>query len=475
MINNSIKLNYIYNVSYQILTLIIPLITTPYISRVLGAEGIGLYSFSFSIVSYFVLFATNGTNTYGQREIAYNQNNTFDQAKIFVNVFLFRLFCTAISFAIYFLFINEFRNNYIFLVQGINILSVAADITWYYQGTEHFKEIVVKNIFFKILSVLCIFTFVNEPGDILIYVFINAFTSLVGHLSLWFSIPHFIKNVKKTSLSPLNDWKTILALFIPQIAIQIYTVLDKTMIGLITKSNVENGYYEQGYKIVSICISIVTALGTVMIPRIAYTYACNDFTQLKKYMYQSYRFVWLIGFPMLFGLCAIVDIFVPWFMGPGYEKVPGIIIILSFMILAIGISNVTGMQYLMTTKKQNVLSYTVIIGAIVNFILNFHFISIYKSYGAAISSVIAETIITVFQLFFVRRDFSIKKILESACPYCFASALMFFLLMYIKKFLHANFLSTFIMVCIGVVFYILCLALYRDPFVIAGIKKIYKK
>lgn len=147
--------------------------------------------------------------------------------------------------------------------------------------------------------------------------------------------------------------KIIISLFIPTIAIQIYTVLDKTMIGVITQDSFENGYYELAIKISKMVMAVVTALGTVMIPRIGYHFEQGETQRIRSLMYRGYRFVWFLGVPLCLGMIMVCGNFVPWFFGEGYEQVVPLLQILSFLILAIGINNVTGMQYMIPTKRQN--------------------------------------------------------------------------------------------------------------------------
>ena len=171
------------------------------------------------------------------------------------------------------------------------------------------------------------------------------------------------------------------------------------MIGMITKDAYENGYYEQALKISKLVLTVVTSLGTVMIPRIGYHYSKGDTEMVKTYMYRAYRFVWLCGIPLTLGLIAVSSNFVPWFFGSGYEKVVSLLGVLSMLILAIGINNVTGMQYLIPTERQTLFTITVIIGAVANFVLNFVLIRFLQSLGAAIASVVAETTIAVIQIY----------------------------------------------------------------------------
>ena len=321
MAQKSIKKNYIYNLTYQILTLITPLITTPYLSRVFGADGIGTCSYIESISSYFVLFATLGLTTFGQRETSYVQDDRKKRSIIFWETNIIELIASTLCIIAYVAFSFMQENKSLYLVLILNLLSVIANISWFFQGMEEFGKIVLRNIIFKIINIIYIFVFVKTQNDIIIYLFGVAFFGLINNLSYWISVPKYIDRPILKELHPAKHIKTVIALFVPTIAIQVYTVLDKTMIGAITKDPFENGYYEQAMKIAKLVLTIITSLGTVMIPRIGYHYSKGDTKIVKEYMYRSYKFVWLCGIPLTLGLIAVSDNFVPWFFGAGYDKV----------------------------------------------------------------------------------------------------------------------------------------------------------
>lgn len=340
---------------------------------------------------------------------------------------------------------------------------------------EEFGKIVLRNIIFKIINIVYIFTFVKTKDDIIIYLFGVAFFGLINNLSYWISVPQYIDRPILKELHPSKHIKTVIALFVPTIAMQVYTVLDKTMIGVITNNSFENGYYEQALKIARLVLTIVTSLGTVMIPRIGYHYSKGDMEIVKQYMYRAYKFVWLCGVPLTLGLIAISNNFVPWFFGDGYDKVVSLLGILSFLILAIGINNVTGMQYLIPTKRENIFSLTVIIGALTNFVLNFFLIQMFQSMGAAIASVVAETTIAIIQIYIVRKELSPFEIVKCGLHYFIAGGLMFITLMQIRGYFNASVLHTFELVIIGAIIYGSVLLVMKDEFLLSNIYKIFKK
>lgn len=475
MAKKSIKKNYIYNLTYQILLLFTPLITTPYLSRVIGADGVGTVSFAESIVSYFTLFATLGITTFGQREISYVQDNKEKRSQVFWETKLLQVIISLNILLIYIIFVIFQHNKEIYLILSFNIIAVLVDVVWLFQGMEEFEKIVLRNIIFKVISIVYIFVAVKTKDDILKYVFGLTFLLFLSNISLWTYIPRFVEKPNLRKIKPFRNIKIVLSLFIPTIAIQIYTVLDKTMIGIITQSTFENGYYEQAIKISKIVMTIVTSLGTVMIPRIGYHFGRGETEKVNILMYYAYRFVWFLGIPLCFGLLGTASNFVPWFLGDGFDKVIPLLSILGFLIVAIGINNVTGMQYLIPTKRQNLFTITVLIGAGVNFILNLILIHFFQSIGAAIASVVAETTIALVQLYFVRKEFSIKTILGSSWHYFVAGVAMLVGLEILNNKFSPSAIHTFLMVICGALIYFMVLYIFKDLFFLDNMKNLLNK
>ena len=435
MNKNSIKKNYIYNLLYQIILVLTPLITTPYLSRVILASGVGEVSFTESVVSYFVLFANLGIATYGQREISYFQNNLIKRSEVFYNVFILKLLISSIVFMVYVIFYLLVYKSYLYLVFSFSILAVLIDVTWFFQGLEEFKLVTIRNLIFRFLNIVLILILVKNRDDIIKYCFIVSFTTLLSNISLLPYLKKYLAPINKKSISPFSNFNVVLSLFLPTVAIQIYTVLDKTMIGLITNDVLENGYYEQSSKISKFLLFIVTALGTVVIPRIGYYYNQKDDYNLKKIIYKSYRWTLLLSIPMSIGLFVLSDNFIPWFLGVEFYKSIFLTKILSLLLIIIGLSNVTGLQYMVPTGKQKLLTISLCIGALVNFSLNFILIRYYKSsVGAAIASVLAEFLITSAQFYFVKNEISVLKIFKESVNYLIASAFMLIIIIVVKNY-----------------------------------------
>lgn len=476
MAKKSIAKNYLYNLTYQILTLILPLITTPYVSRVLGAEGIGIYSYTYSIVSYFILFGQLGIALYGKREIAYVQENKEKRKQVFWELVIFRAITLVVAIAIYCtFFVNLDVYGIYYKIWLIELIATAFDISWFFQGMEEFKRTVTRNIAVRLVSVTLIFVLVKNPGDLQKYLLIYAVADLIGNLSLWLYLPKYFKGIKVKNISVFKHTSAILLLFIPQIADQIYNMLDKTMIGYMISDKTEVGYYEQGQKVIRILLTIVSSLGIVMIPRMANTFASGDNKKINYYMKRSFNFVFFLAFPIVLGIISISDEFVPLFFGAGYEKVAILINIISPILILMGIANVVGNQYLLPSKRQKEYTIAVTTGLVSNFILNFILIKMWNSIGASIATVLSQLIVDIIQIYYIRKEINIKEMFKGGINYLFASIIMFIVCSIVKIFIKTGIVSIAVQVTIGAIVYIGILLILKDENVYMVIDKIKEK
>ena len=476
MKKNSIKKNYIYNLFYQLLTILLPLLTTPYLSKVLGANGIGIYSYTLSITTYFILIGAFGTALYGQREIAYVQDDIQKKTQIFFEIVIIKIITMSLISVVYGLVFCFFSQYYIYYrVFLLEILANVIDISWFYQGIEDFKKIVVKNTVVKLISIISIFVFVKSTNDTWKYILIYCLSNLLGNLSMWLNMKKNINISLLKGIKLKKHLKPMLLLFIPQLAISVYTVLDKSMIGTITSNMSEVGFYEQSQKIVKLSLTLLTSLGTVMLPKIASINSKNDMEKIKKYIYGSFRFSWLLASPICFGLIGISSNIVPWFYGQGFEKVSLLICVFCPMTIFISLANVIGNQYLIPMKKQNKYTVAVIISAIVNIIGNLFLIPKFLSVGAAISSAFSELVGLFIELFMIRKEFEIKKILKMGLKYVMCSIIMVIIVKWLSLYLKPMFLNTMILTVIGLVIYMIMLTILKDDYILYAFNKIRRK
>lgn len=465
---SSLKKNYIYNLIYQILLIILPIVTVPYVSRILSPDGIGQNSFCSSLITYFTMFASLGFGVYGQREISKQQEDIGERTKCFYEIVICRLVPTVLSLLVHFIFIQTgVYGAYTTLMKvfTINIVSVAIDISFFFQGVEDFKSLTLKNLLVKILGVASIFIFVKTADDLSIYAFINVLVGIISSAFMWTSLRGRLSKCGVKDLNPIRHLLPSLKLFIPTIATSIYLVLDKSLIGLITKSNVENGYYEQAEKIAKMALTIITCYGTIMTPRNSFEFKNGGADKVKLNVYKAMHYVWVVGLPMLLGICLVADNFVPWFLGADFVPAARLLCIFSLLLVIIGFSNVLGLQYLIPAGKDFQYTVSLICGAISNFVLNIIFINLWGALGACMATIIAELVVSLTMYIFVRKELSLKELFKTALKPMLAGIVMVLLVLPLSLNLAPSIISTTVIVVAGVLVYGVTILLLRDRFV----------
>lgn len=400
--------NFIYNVIYQIFVFLIPLITTPYISRVLGVDNIGIYSYTYSIVYYFMLTALLGINNYGSREIAKCYNNKEERSKKFLTIYTLQLSLTLIMTTMYILFVNIYDYTYktIMYIQTIYLISVAFDINWFFFGLEKFKITVTRNIIIKLLSFVLTLICVKTKDDLWIYTLIMSMSTLISQLFLWIFLKKEIVFVRFKVKEVIGHLKKCIVLFIPVIAYSIYRVMDKTMIGSMA-GTVELGNYENAEKIINVPISFVTALGTVMLP-----YMSKNDKNFDNEMKETFKLSFFLIIPMIIGLFSISNDLALILFGKEFEKAGNIMIFLLPTILFSSIATTIRMNYLIPSQKDSIYVKSTIYGAVINFVFNMIFIKKYGAYGACIGTVIAEFTVAMYQILKTKNDIKYKTMLK---------------------------------------------------------------
>ena len=470
----SIKKNYIYNTLYQILTLITPLITTPYISRVLGANGLGIYSYTNSIVTYFTLFAALGTVSYGQREIAMHRDSPEDSSRLFWEIEILSIVTTSVALVAWLIWILiSTKYTPYYGVLTMSVLAVAFDISWYFGGFEKFKYIVIRNTLVKLAGIALLFLFVREKTDVLLYVGIMAATGLLGNITMWTYLPRMLTRVEFRSLHPFKaHLKQTFAYFIPTIATSVYTVLDKTMIGAITESESQNGYYEQATKIIRMIESLLFSLNTVMSARQSYLFGEERFGEVKEKIQKSFEYLFALAIPFMFGIMGVAENFVPWFFGKGYQPVVLLLILMSPLPFVISISNILGSQYLTPSGQRARSSKGIIAGAITNFILNAALIPRFGANGATVASVAAEFVISMIYVHMSKGFISWKQIWQVAWKKMLAGLIMFLAVWMIGRGYSVSIVITVVQAVCGAAIYGIILILLHDTFIKDALKMV---
>lgn len=454
--------NYIYNVLYQLLAVLLPFITIPYVSRVLGAENVGINSFTNANTQYFVLIATMGISIYGTREIAYLKNDINARSKLFFEIMLIKLMLFILSYSLFFIFlwlVHQYKQ--IYLIQSISIVSAFFDVSWFFMGLQNFKITVLRNFLVKIISIVSIFAFVKDSNDIYEYILILVLSIFFGNISIWSFLKNnleFTKDLKVKSLK--KHIKPILVLFVPQIAIQVFTVVNKTILGIYS-TPVNLGLFENSDKIIRIFMAVVTASGIVLLPAVSNLYADKDFNKVKLYMYKAFDYISFLSIPLSVGLMVIAFPFGPWFFGESFSKIGIVLAVLSSILVFMAWNNTLSSQFLIPAKHENWYTNSFILGAILNVFLNILLDKKYGAVGAAISAALSETVVFIYQIYKIKYFFDLKLMFKDVWKYYLSS---FF--MGIGVFLINNISSFSVIILVldlltGITIYLLCSMLLR--------------
>lgn len=456
--------NYLYNVGYQVLAIIVPLITSYYVSRVLSPEGVGANAFTNSIIQYFMLLANIGIGYYGNREIAYVRDNKQKMAATFWEIQIVKTVMTVVAYLSFVVFMAFYSGNKTYMwAQSINLLAVAFDISWLYQGLEDFKRTVLRNTFVKITSMIAIFIFIKSPKDVALYIIVLALSTLLGNLTLW---PHAVNNYghvdRGTKLNPWRHFVPTVTMFVPQIATQLYVQLNRTMLGLMVDQKA-SGFYQYSDNLVKLILAFVTATGTVMLPHVANAFAQHDMEKVHKMLYKSFDFVSALAYPMMFGIAGVSMTLAPLYYSSKYAPVGPAMLIESIIILMIGWSNVIGTQYLLPVNRVKDFTTSVTVGAVVNIIMNFPLIHLWGLNGAMWSTVLSEISVTAYQLFVVRKSLDIRKMFAGSWKYLLSGIVMFVPVFWLNTHMKASWLWMVVEVAAGIVIYVGMVLLLRAP------------
>lgn len=424
--SRSLGKNFLWNASYQLLLVIMPLVTTPYLSRVLGAEQVGVYSYTYSITNYFVIFATLGMAQHGVRAIAQAGQDRAARSRTFWSAWAAQL-CVAIpvtiAYAVY-AALNPAGGTLVALVWGLWVLSAVLDVSWLFFGVEEFKMPTMRSFITKLAGVAVIFIFVKGPEDLWAYCLSLAGAFFANAILLWPFVGHYVDFVKPTWAEVRAHFIPNLRLFAPVVAISLYTALDKILLGSIA-GMAETGYYEYSEKLSKMPMAIITALGTVMLPHMTAKLSAGESESAKHLLRNSLWAMEAAAMGLAFGIAVITPEFVPVFFGEGYEPCVYIMPVISIVIPIISASNVIGVQYMLPTCSDKDYTLSVCVGAVVNVALCLVLLKPLGALGCAIATVLTEIAVLAYQCWVVRGQLPLGAYVCDALPFVVCGVLMY--------------------------------------------------
>ena len=422
-----IKINFVYSLMYQILTLILPLITAPYVSRVLGANLLGAYQTTHALANYFYLFTLLGVNNYGNREIARIREDRTERSRTFWEIYSFQLMTSVVVCSLYVLFCLFFESEYrtIYILQGLYVFSGALEVNWYCYGMEKFKLTTIRSMLIRIATLIAVFVFVRDRSDLAVYTAILSTGLVLSAIVVW---PYVLKSVdfiKPTWKGIARHIKPNLILFWPVIAVSLYNIMDKLLLGHFS-TNEEVAFYANAERIATIPVTMILALDNVVMPRMSNIFAKQETEKARELMSYVMLFAMFMSCAMAFGLAGVADVFAPWFYGSEFTRCGFYLFLLSFTIIFKGWAGALRTQYIIPKGKNQVFIISLTAGAVVNLILDFLLIPSMDGIGAIIGTIAAEASVAIIQFVMCRKEVPMREYLKNGISFTAIGLVMFF-------------------------------------------------
>lgn len=454
-INPSLSSNYIFNLANRIIVLVIPLITTPYLTRVLGANELGIFNYANTIASYYLMISMMGMTILGNKKVSLARGEGKEN-EIFSRLFFVQIINSLISIILYLgyiLFICD-SNRAVAVLQLLVLISALFDVSWFYQGLERFKNIALRNIGVNCITTVMIFLLVKSSEDIIIYTVIKCLSVLCSQLVLFISCAKDIvwAGIKADWLK--STYKELLILFIPIASESIFHNMDRIMLGIMVSYSAVAFYYTSRM-ITDIPQCFITSINTIMYPRITVLVGQNKCSEAKKLTYYSFVLINGICVAMAFGIAAIAKDFVALYLGPEYQYCAICIPWLTPYIVLAAWNGTVRYQYLIPKSMEKIYSKAIVIGITFNLIMNFLLIKVIGVLGAILATVVAELIIALIQTKPVWKEMDIAKQLRNIGIFFVNGTIMYVIIQFVFVKMNINLLlKVVIEISFGAVLYL---------------------
>lgn len=403
-----------------------PLVTTPVVTRALGSDNLGIYSYTYAIAQYGTYFILLGLNQYGNREIAKVRDDEQTTSKTFWSLFFGQLFVGAIVTTAYLLFTISQNGDYrmCLIIWVIWLLAEIADVTWFFTGMEEFRLISVRNTIIRIATVVAIVLLVRAKEDLWLYCLIQSMAFAANSVVLWLMlrgrVSFYMPSVKEVARHIPSNLK----LFAPVVAISCYTQLNNIMLGSFSSMS-QVAYYDNSNKITLIPLAIIQSLGTVLLPRMSRELSHGKHDEALHYIDSSMWLSIAMALGLLFGIAGVSPDFVPLFFGPNFDECKLLMPLLSLIIVPCAISSVLGNQWLLPRGEDGLYLRSVLLGALVNIVLCLALIPPLQAAGAALATIAAEIVVAVSQAIFIKESLPLARYARDALPFLLAGIVEF--------------------------------------------------
>lgn len=448
--------NYFYNVLYQVFILVVPLVTAPYLARVLGANGNGTFSYVQSTATLISTMAMLGIFAYGNRQIAYFRDNRVRLTTTYNQIMSARLVLTLLSTVLYFaivIIIGKYTTY--FFIYYTYVLAYGVDVTWLYVGIEDMKWAVIKNTVTKLFSIIGIFTLVHSTNDLGVYVLIQGLSILISNVLAYSQVGRYVGKFAFDFSHLVQDLKGSAILFLPSVAATIYLQCDKILIELITGATNQVSYYDYSEKIITIPLAFITVISTVMMPRIANEFKKNNTAHIEMLLSKVSAISFFAAFPMMFGLIAVAGSLVPWYLGPDFQPTAAAIMMIAPIIVANTISGISGSQYFTATNQIRILLTSQVSAAVGNVVLNLILVPRFGFYGSAVATVVTSYVCAGIQWYYLRQQIKLPGLGTETTKSLIASLIMFVSIWVTTSGWSSTPATTFFQVIIGLFVYLI--------------------
>lgn len=473
----SLRKNSFFSFFNAFTTLLFPLITFPYASRILHPEGIGKNNFAVSIEGYFAMLAGLGISAYATREAAKLRDNKYEFSKFCKEIISINLISMIISYTLLLILlftVPKFEQyRLLILVRSMDIFFCTIGLEWLYRAEEDFKYITLRSFFFKIAGLIFLFIFVRDQDDIVEYTFFGILTSVASNICNLFHSKKYIDYKIKCKLELTRHFKFIFTFFGMVVITSLYTILDTSLLGFLS-DDFQVGLYTAATKLNKISLTLITSLTAVLLPRLSYFARNNEKEKIIELAQKSASIIILLALPVIAGLIFLAKPLTLIFSGPEYLQAIPAMYIISPIVLFISLSSLIGSQIFAAINKEKLTLISTSIAAIINITLNFIFIPKYGAMGAAIGTVFAEFGVTLFQIMCVR-EYINKSIIFTFFQSIIGCVLISFEIFFISKYINNNILIIITSILISVISYGTVLYLFHNKYFIESISIVKDK
>lgn len=463
MSEKRIAKNAMFNVVYQAVVYLFPLVIAAYLSRILQSDGVGRVTFIQNIVSYFTMVVALGIPTYGTREIAKCKDEQ-ERNSVYSSLFTINLLSTVIISAVFFLAINVFgffeKDSFLYSICGLQLIFNIFNVDWLFQGLEEYKYIAIRSIVVRFVSTLAIVLFVKSSKDVDIYLLINSL--VIGTNYIWSFIrarKYVSFNIK--SINTISHIKSIFVLLATAITVELYTKIDTTFIGIMLNDR-DVGLYSYSNKIVQIIISVVAAISAVSLPQLSVLYKSNEKLKFKSLLSKMRLIVLMITIPSMMGVFLLAEDILALLFGQSFVPGTAMLRALCPLIVIMPLGALYGTQCMIAMGLERKKLYATILAAITNICLTPLLIKVVGSIGACFASVLCESLVFIIYFHTVRKEFRSNIISFDAISILAASIMMTFVVASIKSIITPLYLRVIFAVFGGIIVYVLVFLLINN-------------